>query len=301
VASRPPGSAERRHGTVTNMEFAPTRLTAAERKARQKNYDQKRNSKERGDDIPERAPKVKVIDTEIFVVTQRLMLREGSDLMSGQIGFVQKGQRVAIRKTGTAPTMPPTERLQVATPGEPATLGWINAEKQGEPTTVPEAVETPVAAPAVEMPVAAPAVESRTEKAAPPEISLPPTSDMEITVDLGDGSFIRKRFENFWARANAKVMHATLAAVFFKDKVDKSDAALAARFKAIDADKSGSISTAELRTYILRLYPGADKSIVAVMMKAADTNGDGEVDLTEFKTFMRAMPDRAPRARRATV
>jgi len=290
------------------MEFAPTRLTAAERKARQKSYDQRRNSKERGDDIPESAPKVKVIDTEIFVVTQRLMLREGSDLMSGQLGFVQKGQRVAIRKTGTAPTMPPTERLQVATPGEPAALGWINAEKQGEPTTVPEPAETQLAATAaVGTPVAARAVNTSTGKAAPPDNSPPTTSDMEITVDLGDNnmfdaSFMKKRFETFWTRANAAVMHATLAAVFFKDKVDKSDAALAARFKAIDADKSGSISTAELRAYVLRVYPGADKSIVAVMMKAADTNKDGELDLTEFKTFMRAMPDRAPkRARRATV
>ena len=39
-----------------------------------------------------------------------------------------------------------------------------------------------------------------------------------------------------------------------------------------------------------------DESIAKEMLKAADTDGDGEVSLEEFKAIMRAGPDVKPKA-----
>lgn len=37
---------------------------------------------------------------------------------------------------------------------------------------------------------------------------------------------------------------------------------------------------------------GLEDTVLEAMMKAADTNQDGEVDLLEFKAIMRAGPDK---------
>lgn len=74
--------------------------------------------------------------------------------------------------------------------------------------------------------------------------------------------------------------------------VDKSDAGLEAMFKSMDADGSGKVSEEEMKAAILKVYgEGLKDEILKEMMKAADTNNDGEVDLDEFKTIMRAGPD----------
>jgi len=63
----------------------------------------------------------------------------------------------------------------------------------------------------------------------------------------------------------------------------------------VDTDASGQISAAEIRAHIASVYgSGLDESIAAEMLKAADTDGDGEVSLDEFKTIMRAGPDVKP-------
>ena len=40
-----------------------------------------------------------------------------------------------------------------------------------------------------------------------------------------------------------------------------------------------------------------DESITKDMFKAADTDGDGEISLDEFKTIMRAGPDTKPHSK----
>ena len=55
--------------------------------------------------------------------------------------------------------MPPVERLQVALPSAVDVLGWVNAEKNGSPTLVPEPEEE-VAAPAAADAPGVPAVEA---------------------------------------------------------------------------------------------------------------------------------------------
>ena len=63
----------------------------------------------------------------------------------------------------------------------------------------------------------------------------------------------------------------------------------------MDTDASGKISAAEIRAHIASVSgSGLDESIAAEMLKAADTDGDGEVSLDEFKTIMRAGPDVKP-------
>ena len=47
-----------------------------------------------------------------------------------------------------------------------------------------------------------------------------------------------------------------------------------------------------MKAAIAKVYgEGLDDTILHQMMKAADTDGDGEIDLAEFKTIMRAGPD----------
>jgi len=73
--------------------------------------------------------------------------------------------------------------------------------------------------------------------------------------------------------------------------MDTSDEALAESFAQVDADKSGKISRDEMKAAILKMYgKSLDDKYVEAMMTAADTNNDGEIDLDEFKTIMRAGP-----------
>ena len=59
-------------------------------------------------------------------------------------------------------------------------------------------------------------------------------------------------------------------------------------FNELDADGSGQISRAELEYAIIKVYgePGLDPKIIDEMMYDADTDGDGEISLTEFKKMM---------------
>ena len=99
--------------------------------------------------------------------------------------------------------------------------------------------------------------------------------------------------------------------------------ALAKMFKKIDDDGSGKIRCAslrllpvppllltdvtrstlssasedELKGFLNKLYKQKlDDALLSKMMRAADTNNDGEIDLEEFKTIMRAGPDSPQKA-----
>merc|ERR1711935_289515 len=77
----------------------------------------------------------------------------------------------------------------------------------------------------------------------------------------------------------------------FASTVDKSDEGLTKAFETVDVDSSGNISAKEMSAHIASVYGGAmDESITTEMFKAADTDGDGEISLAEFKTIMRAGP-----------
>ena len=74
-------------------------------------------------------------------------------------------------------------------------------------------------------------------------------------------------------------------------KLDLTNAGLTKMFVSLDADGSGKIDDDEMRAAILKTYgQGLPDSIVEDMMKAADTDNDGEVDLDEFMAIMRAGP-----------
>jgi len=75
--------------------------------------------------------------------------------------------------------------------------------------------------------------------------------------------------------------------------VDKSDAGLEKMFSELDEDASGNISRAEMEAAITKMYgKPLESHIIDKMMGAADTDNDGEISLDEFKTIMRAAPDK---------
>ena len=84
----------------------------------------------------------------------------------------------------------------------------------------------------------------------------------------------------------------------FGANIDKSDHGLEKAFKGVDTDSSGKISAKEMNAHITKVYGSEmDPSIVEEMFKVADKDGDGEVDLDEFKAIMRAGPDTKPKAK----
>ena len=95
-------------------------------------------------------------------------------------------------------------------------------------------------------------------------------------------------------RAANNALEALSGAATFQQvfaSIDKSDEGLAKAFKKVDVDSSGYISAAEISAHIASVYGPMDESITTKMLEAADTDGDGEVSLDEFKTVMRAGPD----------
>jgi len=83
----------------------------------------------------------------------------------------------------------------------------------------------------------------------------------------------------------------------FSSNIDKSDAGLKKAFEGVDADSSGQISAKEMSAYIASVYGGPlDESITKEMFKAADTDGDGEISLTEFWPSCVPAPTPSPRA-----
>ena len=84
----------------------------------------------------------------------------------------------------------------------------------------------------------------------------------------------------------------------FGANIDKSDHGLEKAFKGVDTDSSGKISAKEMNAHITKVYGSEmDPSIVEEMFKVADKDGDGEVDLDEFKAIMRAGPDSKAQAK----
>ena len=84
----------------------------------------------------------------------------------------------------------------------------------------------------------------------------------------------------------------------FGGNIDKSVNGLEKAFKGVDTDSSGKISAKEVKAHITKVYGSEmDPAIVGEMFKVADKDGDGEVDLDEFKAIMRAGPDSKAKAK----
>lgn len=66
--------------------------------------------------------------------------------------------------------------------------------------------------------------------------------------------------------------------------IDKSDEGLAKLFASVDTDGSGKISEDEMKKAIEKAYGKAlDDKVLKEMMAAADTNNDGEIDVTAWR------------------
>lgn len=64
-------------------------------------------------------------------------------------------------------------------------------------------------------------------------------------------------------------------------------AALEELFAELDSDQSGNISKSELEQALVKIYgKPLERKQVDAMMKAADTDGDGEISLSEFLSMM---------------
>ena len=78
-----------------------------------------------------------------------------------------------------------------------------------------------------------------------------------------------------------------------------ADEKLEKLFKDIDVDGSGEILRDEMEPVIKRMFgDDIDASVIDEIMKAGDTDNDGDIDLEEFKVIMKAVPCLAGRPRR---
>lgn len=69
-------------------------------------------------------------------------------------------------------------------------------------------------------------------------------------------------------------------------KAKDSQAEILEAFKVFDKDNSGKISVKELREVMTSLGEKLTEGEVEEMIKDADTNGDGEIDINEFVKMM---------------
>jgi len=70
-----------------------------------------------------------------------------------------------------------------------------------------------------------------------------------------------------------------------------SDSEIEKIFKEIDTDGSGKLGKDELLKAIKQADPKATTELAEDMVAFADKNGDGEVDLEEFKAVLRTKPE----------
>ena len=82
------------------------------------------------------------------------------------------------------------------------------------------------------------------------------------------------------ATPSSKAPVAGSAPIFSKSKLREI-------FNKFDSDGSGSVSTAEMSAMVQMLKLKMTPASIAKMMKAADTDGSGEMDLDEFVTAIR--------------
>ncbi|PXF47369.1 Calmodulin [Gracilariopsis chorda] len=71
-----------------------------------------------------------------------------------------------------------------------------------------------------------------------------------------------------------------------KMKTQDSEAEIIEAFKVFDKDNSGKISADELRQVMNNLGERLSDAEVEEMIREADTNGDGEIDIAEFVRMM---------------
>ena len=64
---------------------------------------------------------------------------------------------------------------------------------------------------------------------------------------------------------------------------------LDAAFKAFDADGSGKISAQELKDILGGLEGESNENMWQELIQEVDQNGDGEIDINEFKQMMMVM------------
>jgi len=69
----------------------------------------------------------------------------------------------------------------------------------------------------------------------------------------------------------------------------QDDETLQSDFEQLDANGDGKLSASELRLVLRRIAPGArDAGICYHMLDLADSNGDGFIDLDEYRSLRQA-------------
>lgn len=88
----------------------------------------------------------------------------------------------------------------------------------------------------------------------------------------------------------------------FHDKISESWSKLGDAFRNMDEDKSGSISTGEVRMLLKKMNINIPPELADEFARAMDTDGDGEIDFNEFSDAIRNMdPDKNPEAGRTGI
>jgi Ca2+-binding EF-hand superfamily protein len=98
--------------------------------------------------------------------------------------------------------------------------------------------------------------------------------DQILKVFDADGSG-RLEFEEFVTLIRTELSH-----------TDRNDVVIDAAWRAIDANKSGFVSPAELRRVMSNLVSYVSDAEIAAMVTVADAEGDGQLSLAEFRVHL---------------
>ena len=98
---------------------------------------------------------------------------------------------------------------------------------------------------------------------------------------------IKKYFEAINQDGTGKIKYSEFVAAELDQSTTLTDAQIDAAFHRMDFDNSGSISAQEVHHMMHDTYGGDASAEVAKIMKEADTNGDGVIDINEFRVAVR--------------
>eukprot|EP00041_Stephanoeca_diplocostata_P023885 m.595494 g.595494 ORF g.595494 m.595494 type:complete len:417 (+) comp22404_c0_seq7:880-2130(+) len=114
-------------------------------------------------------------------------------------------------------------------------------------------------------------------------ISLSEFTTMMIEKGVSERGEIKEYFEAIDQDHTGSIKYSEFIAAMVSEQTANAPEQLEAAFRRLDVDNSGSLDKDDLKVLLGKAYTPAE---VTRVLEAADTDGDGKIDLAEFKSAM---------------